>query len=218
MQQAGQPTGDPSVENEPAGLRPRLADSLQQCHAVTDRATQTLKWVTGNLGILDEVLNHLTLARAALYESILSHISLLGSAWERTAPEAPPNEQGATARDSSNAASEAKPQRQDVPSRESGTESESEIARAVPVPAGRADLGPAPASVRWEPIRQEIEAAVSGLRRAGHMDDIPRALLTRAWLRCLLSNHASQTAGEHETGLSAAWIGPDSAQSDLDEA
>jgi hypothetical protein len=44
--------------------------------------------------------------------------------------------------------------------------------------------------------------AVSGLRRAGHQDELPKALLTRAWLRA----------------LTHLRTGPDSAQSDLDEA
>jgi hypothetical protein len=48
----------------------------------------------------------------------------------------------------------------------------------------------------------EIDHAVSGLRRAGRQDYLPRALLTRAWLRSL-------------TGQAT---GPDSARSDLDEA
>ncbi len=47
-----------------------------------------------------------------------------------------------------------------------------------------------------------IESAVSGLRRAGAQEFIPRALLTRAWLR-------------HLTGMRT---GPESAESDLDEA
>jgi hypothetical protein len=50
--------------------------------------------------------------------------------------------------------------------------------------------------------RRELEAAVSGLRRAGTQDMLPRALLTRAWLRFLTD----------------ARTGPDSAQEDLDEA
>jgi hypothetical protein len=50
--------------------------------------------------------------------------------------------------------------------------------------------------------QSDIGAAVSGLRRAGVQDFIPRGLLTRAWLR-------------HLTGAGA---GPKSAQSDLDEA
>jgi hypothetical protein len=48
----------------------------------------------------------------------------------------------------------------------------------------------------------EIEAAVSGVRRAGTEDSLPRAFLTRAWQRSLLDRNT----------------GPDSAQNDLDEA
>lgn len=48
----------------------------------------------------------------------------------------------------------------------------------------------------------EIEEAVSGLLRSGHMDDLPRGLLTRAWMRFLAD----------------APTGPNSAQEDLDEA
>ena len=51
-------------------------------------------------------------------------------------------------------------------------------------------------------VRSEIDQAVSGLRRAGMQDHLPRGLLTRAWLRSLCGVHT----------------GPDSAQSDLDEA
>jgi tetratricopeptide (TPR) repeat protein len=47
--------------------------------------------------------------------------------------------------------------------------------------------------------KSEIEQAVAGLRRAGYMDDLPRGLLTRAWLRSL--------AGD-----------ADGARADLDEA
>ena len=48
----------------------------------------------------------------------------------------------------------------------------------------------------------ELDHAVSGLRRAGQQDDLPDGLLTRAWLR----------------SLTGARTGPESAQSDLDEA
>ncbi|MBI1766002.1 MAG: DUF4062 domain-containing protein [Acidobacteria bacterium] len=51
-----------------------------------------------------------------------------------------------------------------------------------------------------------IESAVSGLRRAGQQDELPRGLLTRAWLRHLTGARSCEQAG------------PDSAQSDLDEA
>ena len=47
-----------------------------------------------------------------------------------------------------------------------------------------------------------IESAVSGLRRAGTQHELPRALLTRAWLR----------------SLTGARTGSESAQEDLDEA
>jgi hypothetical protein len=47
-----------------------------------------------------------------------------------------------------------------------------------------------------------IESAVSALRNAGQSDELPKALLTRAWHRA----------------LTGALSGPDSAQSDLDEA
>ena len=47
-----------------------------------------------------------------------------------------------------------------------------------------------------------LQQSVSGLRRAGQQFMLPHALLTRAWLRSLTS----------------AWTGPESAQSDLDEA
>jgi hypothetical protein len=39
-----------------------------------------------------------------------------------------------------------------------------------------------------------VEAAVNGLRRAGTMDLLPRALLTRAWLRVLQGNPAAARA------------------------
>ena len=48
----------------------------------------------------------------------------------------------------------------------------------------------------------ELDAAVSGLRRAGQQQELPRGLLTRARLR----------------SLSGTPTGPDSAQSDLDES
>jgi tetratricopeptide (TPR) repeat protein len=52
------------------------------------------------------------------------------------------------------------------------------------------------------PCRESLQRAVDGLRRAGQKDYLPRGLLTRAWLRFL-------------TGVPT---GPESAQSDLDEA
>ena len=51
-----------------------------------------------------------------------------------------------------------------------------------------------------------LDQAVSGLRRAGQQDELPKALLTRAWLRHLSGARSYEQAGS------------DSAQSDLDEA
>lgn len=62
------------VENTERGIR--NAELIEACHAVSQRATQTLKWVTGKLGLHDEALDYLTLGRAALYEAILSSASL----------------------------------------------------------------------------------------------------------------------------------------------
>ena len=53
-----------------------------------------------------------------------------------------------------------------------------------------------------DPCHSSLEHAVDGLRRSGHQDDLPRSLLTRAWLR----------------SFSGARTGPEGAQSDLDEA
>jgi tetratricopeptide (TPR) repeat protein len=64
---------------------------------------------------------------------------------------------------------------------------------APPPPASQADL---------TSVATEIDHAVSYLRRAGTQHMIPRGLLTRAWLR----------------SLTGPATGPDSAQSDLDEA
>ncbi|MGH8645141.1 MAG: hypothetical protein ACREX4_12025 [Gammaproteobacteria bacterium] len=50
--------------------------------------------------------------------------------------------------------------------------------------------------------RARLQHAVDGLRRASQQDELPKALLTRAWLRFLEG---------HRTG-------PESARSDLDEA
>lgn len=100
--------------------------------AVGQRAAQTLYWEQGRL--LDIALDHLTLARTALFTALLT-----------------PTEPGAT-----------------------------ELAQA----------------------RREADAAAAGLRRAGQQDDLPRGLLTRAWLR----------------SITGPLTGPDSAQADLDEA
>lgn len=56
-----------------ATTTPRSEDPLATCTAVTQRAAQTLQWSTkGNLGLLTTALDHLTLARAALYAAWLT--------------------------------------------------------------------------------------------------------------------------------------------------
>jgi hypothetical protein len=47
---------------------PKLVES---CLAVSERAAQTLKWAERHLGLLDVALDHLTLGRAALYQTII---------------------------------------------------------------------------------------------------------------------------------------------------
>ena len=58
------------------------------------------------------------------------------------------------------------------------------------------------AAATFATARRELDAAVSGLRRAGDVTRVPRALLARAWLGF----------------LTGACTGADSAQEDLDEA
>ncbi len=113
----------------PAGSGVGGESLAEACRAVSQRATQTLKWVTTQNWLLDIALDHLSLSRVALYESILTAV---------------------------------------------------DVGRAQP----------------------DIEQAVAGLRSAGQVQELPRGLLTRAWLRFLLG----------------ARTGPDSAQADLDEA
>jgi TIR domain len=50
------------------------------------------------------------------------------------------------------------------------------------------------------PAHQHVNAAVDGLRASGNMDDLPRGLLTRAWLRCISGDEASARAD-----LEEAW-------------
>jgi tetratricopeptide (TPR) repeat protein len=66
------PGHDPT--KAPSPLRP--AGAIQSCVAVSQRAAQALKWVTGQLGLLDEALDHLTLGRAAFYKAILEGSAL----------------------------------------------------------------------------------------------------------------------------------------------
>jgi hypothetical protein len=105
---------------------------LESCRAVSQRAVQTLAWVTTQNWLLDIALDHLTLGRAALYAVILE-----GVAFDQ-----------------------------------------------------------------FGPCRESLQHAVDGLRRSGNQDNLPRGLLTRAWLRF----------------LTGARTGPESAQGDLDEA
>jgi len=69
-------------------------------------------------------------------------------------------------------------------------------------PATPAAQQRSPTDDGFDTARRELDAAVDGLRRAGTTHHIPRGLLTRAWLRF----------------LTGACTGPESAQSDLDEA
>ena len=59
-------------DNDQSRAQPDAASLryAEACRTVTDRSAQTLRWVTGKLGLLDEALDQLTLGRAALYEAI----------------------------------------------------------------------------------------------------------------------------------------------------
>jgi tetratricopeptide (TPR) repeat protein/pimeloyl-ACP methyl ester carboxylesterase len=53
-------------------VRSQTSELVSACRTVSQRAAQTLKWVTeGNLGLLSIALDHLTLGRVALHASIL---------------------------------------------------------------------------------------------------------------------------------------------------
>lgn len=60
----------------------------------------------------------------------------------------------------------------------------------------------APGATELAQARREADAAVADLRRAGQVQELPLGLLTRAWLRA----------------ITGPLTGPDSAQTDLDEA
>ncbi|HEY2850622.1 MAG TPA: hypothetical protein VGI97_12140, partial [Gemmatimonadaceae bacterium] len=75
-----------------------------------------------------------------------------------------------------------------------------------------------PASDGFETARRELNAAVDGLRRAGTQHMIPRALLTRAWLRFLTGARMDSTASASSPQAGSPQAGPESAQEDLDEA
>jgi hypothetical protein len=69
-----------SPEQRPASLDTGLS-TLDSCHAVTNRATQTLKWTeAAGKDILSASLDHLTLACASLYQTILGASELSHSA------------------------------------------------------------------------------------------------------------------------------------------
>jgi hypothetical protein len=53
--------------------RRKKKNLLAACRAVSERATQTLKWVSERGWLLDIALDHLTMGRAALYCAILEN-------------------------------------------------------------------------------------------------------------------------------------------------
>ena len=53
----------------------RPESSLDTLREVERRAAQTLEWVSGKLGLVDEALDQLTLGRVALYRAILKDSS-----------------------------------------------------------------------------------------------------------------------------------------------
>lgn len=73
-----QESRDKSQETEDAAL-PALDSCLSTLDLVTDRATQTLKWAEPREFLLDIALDHFTLSRAALYESLLSGSAIFPS-------------------------------------------------------------------------------------------------------------------------------------------
>jgi Domain of unknown function (DUF4062) len=81
-----------------------------------------------------------------------------------------------------------------------GTSSSSDATQRVPT-----DL--------FETARLELDAAVSGLRRAGEIEFVARALLTRAWLRMQVGSAGSTSSPQASSGQVHG-----SAQEDLDEA
>ncbi len=118
--------GDVERKASQKGITENSTGILKVVREVELRAAQTLGWVVPQNWLLDVALDHLTLGRAALYQSILL------------------------------------------------------------------DTDPATA-------KPEIESALDGLRRAGILDYLPKALLTRSWLHFEMGN-------------------PEAAQADLAEA
>ena len=67
LRDASSPGGSPEESRRGA------SGPLSTCREVEERATQTLEWgQKGGLGLLDIALDHLTLARAALYSALLA--------------------------------------------------------------------------------------------------------------------------------------------------
>jgi hypothetical protein len=118
------------------------AECLAACRAVAERGQKMFEWRTPGDSLLGIALDHLTLARAALYAALL-------------------------------------------------------------------DLSGQPAD--WAAARVHADAAVDGLRASGNQDELPRGLLTRAWLRAIEAR-PSPLAPLPEGG------GLDAARADLAEA
>jgi len=66
-----------------------------------------------------------------------------------------------------------------------------------------------------ERAREQLIAAVDGLRRAGTMDHLPRGLLSRAWLRFLEGDPSTGSTSSPQAGSGQAL---DGVRADLDEA
>lgn len=76
------PTGWlPNPIAEMPGFEAEMSVLLACCGAVYQRAMQTLHWVTGNLGFLNEALDQISMGRATLYRAILEG-STLGTSHE----------------------------------------------------------------------------------------------------------------------------------------
>ena len=63
-------------------------------------------------------------------------------------------------------------------------------------------------NAKLERAKVELDAAVAGLRRAGQQDEIPKALLTRAWLRFLTRSTGSSAQADLDEAWEIAERGP----------
>jgi len=107
---------------------PDLADLQNTCDQAAEHAGQTLAWVRGKLGLLDEALDRLTLGRVAIYQALLT------------------------------------------------------LADGGYTSAGE----PALSGLQIPPTAiDQLTTAVSGIRKSGRTDYLPRGLLSRAWQRWL---------------------------------